>query len=132
MSETQSTDSETAVNEQQFYIVDVRPEWRRQKYVTFWRANNSNYAWPLVWAGKYSKSTVDEHASYYCCGNGGRALVRFPVPCEVVDSMAMSDPDKGDIDGNVGPVLRNTDKVRRRLRCFAYIPPKLENRATCM
>ena len=105
-----------------YYIVDLRDEWRRQKYITFWRPNNSNYAWPLSWAGKYEKSVVDEHGSYYCDTNGRKSLQRFPVLCAVVDAMALTDPDKGDIDGNAGPVLRNSEKVRRKLRAAAYIP----------
>lgn len=110
--------------EQQYFIVDVRPEFRRQKYITFWRPNNANYAWPLTWAGRYDKATVDARGYYYCNTNGGRTLVRFPVPCEAVEAMALTEPDKGDIDGNTGPVLRNSQKVRRKLRAAAYIPPK--------
>lgn len=118
--------SETkAAAERLYFIVDLRDEWRRQKYVTFWRANNSNYAWPLCWAGRYEKSVVDEHASYYCNTNGRKTLQRFAVPCEVVEAMALTPPDKGDIDGNAGPVLRNSEKVRRKLRAAAYIPDKL-------
>lgn len=106
----------------EFFIVDIRRDWRGQKYITFWRPNNSNYAWPLTWAGRYSKQTVDSKGYYYCNTNGSRSLVRFPVPCEVVEAMALT-PDSGDIDGNAGPVLRNSEKVRRKLRRHAYIPP---------
>jgi hypothetical protein len=108
----------------QYFIIDIRKDWRRQKYITFWRPNNANYAWPLSWAGRYSKATVDAQGWYYCNTNGGRSLVRFPVPCEVVEAMALTEPDRGDIDGNAGPVLRNSEKVRRKLRANAYIPPK--------
>lgn len=108
----------------EFFIIDLRREWRGQKYITFWRPNNSNYAWPLSWAGRYSQETVDAEGWYYCNTNGGRELVRFPVPCEIVEAMALTPPDSGDIDGNAGPVLRNTKKVRRKLRRAAYIPPK--------
>lgn len=110
--------------EPQYFIVDIRHDWRKQKYITFWRANNSNYAWPLSWAGRYDKSVVDEHGSYYCNTNGRNELVRFPVLCEIIEGMALTEPDKGDIDGNTGPVLRNSAKVRRKLRALAYIPPK--------
>lgn len=117
------TPSECHCSTPQYFIVDIRKEWRRQKYITFWRPNNSNYAWPLSWAGRYDKETVDAHGLYYCNTNGGRSLVRFPVPCEVVEAMALTEPDGGDIDGNAGPVLRNSEKVRRKLRANAYIPP---------
>lgn len=106
-----------------FFIVDIRKDWRRHKYITFWRPNNANYAWPLSWAGRYDKATIDAQGWYYCNTNGGPSLVRFPVQCEVVESMALTKPDRGDIDGNAGPVLRNSEKVRRKLRASAYIPP---------
>ena len=108
---------------QEFYIVDIRAQWDGQKYITFWRPNNSNYAWPLPWAGRYSKETVDGNGWYYCNTNGSKKLVRFPVACKDVDAMAQDTPDPGDIDGNVGPVLRKTKKVERKLRSLAYIPP---------
>ena len=108
---------------QEFFIVDIRHDWRKQKYITFWRPNNSNYAWPLTWAGRYSKETVDGEGHYYCNTNGRKELIRFPVACEIVEAMALTEPDSGDIDGNVGPVLRNSQKVRRKLRAAAYIPP---------
>lgn len=108
--------------EQQYFVVDIRPEFSRQKYITFWRPNNANYAWPLSWAGRYDKSTVDAEGDYYYTVDGGKALARFPVPCEVVEAMGLTDPDDRDIDGNAGPVLRNTAAVRRKLRAAAYIP----------
>lgn len=110
--------------ETQYFIVDIRNDWRKQKYITFWRPDNSNYAWPLSWAGRYDRSVVDSQPSYYCNTNGGKSLVRFPVACEIVEAMALTEPDNGDIDGNVGPVLRNSEKVRRKLRASAYIPKR--------
>jgi hypothetical protein len=114
--------SRCSAREPQFFIVDIRQDWRKQKYITFWRPNNSNYAWPLSWAGRYDKSVVDSEPSYYCNTNGGKSLVRFPVACEIVEAMVLTEPDNGDIDGNAGPVLRNSEKVRRKLRASAYIP----------
>jgi hypothetical protein len=108
---------------QEFYIVDIRGQWDGQKYITFWRPNNSNYAWPLSWAGRYTKEQVDAEGHYYCNTNGSRKLLRFPVPCDVVEAMATEQPDWGDIDGNVGPVVRKTKKTERKLRQHAYIPP---------
>lgn len=109
---------------QEFFIVDIRREWRRQKYITFWRPNNAGYAYPLTWAGRYTKETVDAEGHYYCNTNGSRSLLRFPVPCEVVEAMSLTPPDAGDIDGDAGPVLKNSEKVRRKLRRHAYIPPR--------
>lgn len=115
----------TGINaEQQYFIVDLRRAWRGQKYVTFWRPNNSDYAWPLSWAGRYNKSTVDAHGDYYCTTDAKGTLVRFPVPCEAIEAMQLTEPDTGDIDGNAGPVLRNVGSVRRKLRAAAYVPAK--------
>lgn len=108
--------------EPQYFIVDIRHDWRKQKYITFWRPNNSYYAWPLSLAGRYDKSVVDSEPSYYCNTNGGKSLVCFPVACEIVEAMVLTAPDSGDIYGNAGPVLRNSEKVRRKLRAEAYIP----------
>jgi len=105
----------------EYYIVDVRKEWRHQPYITFWRPNNCNYAYPLAWAGRYTKATVDAQPWYYCNTNGSAWLKRFPVPCEIVERYGV-DPRPGIIDGNVGPVLPNTQKMRRKLRRYAYIP----------
>lgn len=105
-----------------FYIVDLRPDCS-QKYICFWRPNNAGYAYPLSWAGRYDKSTVDANGSYYCNTNGSKRLVRFPVSCAVVESLAIKLPDAGDIDGDAGAVLKNSEKVRRKLRAAAYVPP---------
>jgi len=107
---------------EQFFIVDIREQWTVQKYITFWRPNARGYTWPLTWAGRYDRQTVDAEPSYYCNTNGEKTLMRFPVPCEVVEAMALTPPDAGDIDGDKGPVLRNSQKVRRKLRAAAYLP----------
>lgn len=110
-----------------FYIVDLRPDCS-QKYICFWRPKNAGYAFPLSWAGRYDKATVDANGSYYCNTNGSKRLVRFPVSCVLVDSLAIKKPDAGDIDGDAGPVLKNSEKVRRKLRAAAYIPPNAVTR----
>jgi len=107
---------------QEFYICDLRKVWRRQKYITFWRPNNSNYAWALSWSGKYDKPTVDAWPHYYY-QQDGRTLTRFPVPCAVVEPLGV-EPDPGDIDGNTGPVILNTPANRKRLRDAAYAPAR--------
>lgn len=111
------------MTEEEFYIIDIRKEWQKQKYITFWRPNNSDYAWPLCWAGRYSKAEVDADGSYYCNTGGSKELLRFPVPCNLIEAIAIAAPDPGDIDGNRGPVLRNSKRVRDQLRAMAYIPP---------
>lgn len=104
----------------EFYICDLRKDWSRHRYITFWRPNNANYAWPLVWAGKYDQALVDEKADYYCVEDG-RTFRRFPVPCDIVEALGVQ-PEPGDIDGNTGPVVLNTKANREKLRKAMYQP----------
>ncbi len=107
----------------EYFIIDIRPEWRRHKYITFWRPDAKGYTWPLSWAGRYNKEQIDAEGYYYCNTNGSKELIRFPVLCDDVLSLQLTPPDCGDIDGDKGPVLKNSLKIRRKLRSLAYIPP---------
>lgn len=98
----------------EFYICDLRPVWRKQKYVTFWRPKNANYAWALSWSGKYDRDTIKNANGYYY-ENDGTTRIRFPVPCHIADAIGVA-PKKGDIDGDAGPVVLNTVKNRAILR----------------
>jgi hypothetical protein len=97
-----------------FYICDIRPEWRSKWAITFWRPDNAGYAFPLCWSGKYDAKTVIEGGDYYAT-RAGNALIRFPVPCEVADSLGVS-PPSGKIDGDAGPVVLNSGQNRIKLR----------------
>ena len=97
-----------------FYICDLRPEWRWKWAVTFWRPDDNGYAFPLPWAGKYTAQRVNEGGSYYTAKEG-KTLIRFPVPCDVVEAMGISPPPRH-IDGDVGPVVLNIGKNRIALR----------------
>ena len=111
------------LTEARFYICDLRPEWRRNWAVTFWRPDNAGYAYPLSWAGKYSAEKVKKGGSYYAkrsragdeAERPGKTLIRFPVPCEVAEAMAVASPP-GKIDGDAGPVVMNNGKNRIALR----------------
>lgn len=112
--------SRGAAIEPEFYIIDIRPEWRRHRYLTLWRPENAGYCWSLPWAGRYSLVQVIEGGSYYAKREYQKEnWIRFPVPCEVADRLAVEQPRPGDIDGNVGPVLRNLAPVRRKLLAAA-------------
>lgn len=100
-----------------FFIVDLRREWKGQPYITFWRPRNANYAWPLSWAGRYTRDEVENGGGYYA-RREGRSLIRFAVPCAAAEKVAV-DPDYGMIDGDAGPVVRNTLENRRFLRRHA-------------
>ncbi|MEO0034251.1 MAG: hypothetical protein RLZZ501_274 [Pseudomonadota bacterium] len=112
----------------EFYIIDLRPDFMRKPYITVWRPDDAGYAYPLTWAGRYSKETVDAHPGYYAnrgCLASGRPstrLDRFPAPCEVVEALATPKPKPGIIDGDAGPVLVNDAKTRAALRRAKYLP----------
>lgn len=103
-----------------YYIVDVRPSFRGNPYITLWRADNAGYAYPLPWAGKYDRATVDAYPNYYAKKEGSR-FWRFPVPCEAVEQLGVK-PAPRMIDGGAGPVIPNTAKVRAALRRARYLP----------
>lgn len=105
---------------EEFYIADMRRGWRGNPYVTFWRPDNAGYAYPLSWAGRYSKETVVEGGDYYT-EREGRSLQRFAVPVEVADKIATA-PRPGMIDGDAGPVVINDETNRRKLRRAALLP----------
>lgn len=97
-----------------FYIVDLRPKWRGLWAVTFWRPDNAGYAYPLSWAGKYTRQQVIAGGDYYTT-RSGRFLIRFAVPCQVAEAMAVA-PPPGQIDGDAGPIVFNTSENRANLR----------------
>ncbi len=103
-----------------FLICDLRPEWRWRPYVSFWRPNNANYAYPLVWSGDYTEEQVMKGGSYYTTVEDG-ALIRFPVLRSLVEPMAVA-PDRGHIDDDTGPVVWQTSENCARLRELAYLP----------
>lgn len=43
-----------------YYKLSVKRTDKKDKYITFWRANNAGYCWWLEWAGEY-----DEPGSEY-------------------------------------------------------------------
>ncbi len=114
-----------------FYIVDVRSEWLGKPYITVWRPDNAGYAYPLSWAGKYTRAQIDERPRYYHKRRDGhkRTLDRFPVPCAVVDALAIK-PAPKIIDGDAGPVVPNLAPIRAALRKARYTPTKESDRAS--
>lgn len=83
------------------YIVSTKHTRSDSKFITVWRPDNSGYAWPLPWAGKYSMDEVMADPGYY---NSRRSTIA--VPAEVLDAVAVA-PEAGLIDGDVGPVVLN-------------------------
>jgi hypothetical protein len=108
--------------ERKYYIVSTNHTLppRRERYITFWRPDDKGYCWPLSWAGEYSEKAVMENLGYY---NSGRSAIA--VLASVVDALAEI-PRQGDIDGNAGPVVRNTKRNWRMLRAAVIQGPSYE------
>lgn len=103
-----------------FVICDLRPEWRRKPYVTFWRPDNAGYAYPLVWAGDYSEATILAAPRYYASFEAGQ-LIRFPVERLAAEALGVA-PDPHEIDGGAGPVIPNNAAMRKALRKLVFAP----------
>ncbi len=101
-----------------YYIVDLRPEWAKRPFVSFWRPKNCGYAYPLSWSGKYARDELEPGYHYALAYGSKRTLLRFPVLCATVEAIAIPLPDdmKHMIDGGAGPVVLNTGASRKALR----------------
>lgn len=104
------------------YIVDLRSEWARKPYITVWRPDDCGYAFPLSWAGRYEWSKIEAGGSYYATRQGTTRWKRFPVPCEVVERLAIPKPKPGIIDNDAGPVLVNDRRTRAALLKAKKLP----------
>lgn len=101
-----------------FYIVNLSHQRRDQAYIAVWRPECKGYAWPLAWGGKYPETEVRRHLDYY---NGGDNVA---VPCAILDEMALEKPLPGWIDGDAGPVVRNTKETWQKILANLIEPPK--------
>jgi hypothetical protein len=108
--------------ERKYYIVSTNhtPPPRRERYITFWRPDDKGYCWPLSWAGKYAEKAVMDNLGYYNSGCSAIAVL-----ASVVDALAET-PRQGDIDGNAGPVVRNTKRNWRLIRAAVIQEPPYE------
>lgn len=97
-----STQELEANADDQFYIVNLSHHDKKKDYLTFWRPEDKGYCYPLSWSGKYSRAQIDTQLDYY--HNGGSNIA---VSCAVIDSMT-EPPTKGSIDGDAGPIVRNS------------------------
>lgn len=96
------------------------------RYITFWRSARAGYAWPLPWAGRYSADEAaqisDAPTDRYPEGHS------YAVPADVLVPL-MTKPRAGDIDGNTGPVLRNTKAHWAIIEAHAAILRTTEQRS---
>lgn len=102
----------------QYVIVDLRREWARRQFLTFWRPDFAGYAYPLSWAGDYTKATVIEKDDYltsrrYSVATGKYTgkWERFAVLRSVAEAIGI-EPPPGQIDGDAGPVVVNNKQNR--------------------
>jgi hypothetical protein len=105
------------VEQPAYYIVSLKHTKASDKYISFWRKNNAGYAWPLSWAGDYSKDAILENPRYY---NNGEDTISVPKPLALAIS---TPPTKGDIDNDAGPVVLNTMKNWNILLAATIVPP---------
>jgi hypothetical protein len=105
----------------EFYIVSLKWTKRDNKYITFWRDDDSGYSYPLSWSGRYPEARVMSNLGYY---NNGDSTIA--VPCSVVDPLG-EDPDRGLIDNDAGPVVRNNAEHWKILLANVIEPPAYIN-----
>ena len=96
----------------EFYIIDMRPEWRGNRMITLWKGENAGYTYSVNHAGKYSEDDVAKSPCYYS-KQDVRGLMRFPVPCAFVDELTV--PSQPFSDSYTGPVLLNNKGTREAL-----------------
>lgn len=101
----------------EYYIVSVKHTHRRDPFITVWRPNDSGYAYPLSWAGKYPEDQVLAKLGYY---NSGCSAVA--VPCDVLDKIAVP-PSPGMVDNDAGPIVFNNAASWRAIRANVIMPP---------
>lgn len=118
MSNTDNTAASAAnpADSDLFYIVNLSHLQREQRYVTVWRPECFGYAWPLSWAGRYTRAEVMAKLDYF---NSGRNVA---VPCAVLDALAV-DPAPGIIDGNKGPVVPSNKETWKLIMDNVIAPP---------
>jgi len=93
-----------------YYVAVLGATRSEDLYVCFRRPVLSDgVCWPLPWAGAWSEAEVVRGAAELNDGVGTIA-----VPQEAVQALATA-PPTGKIDGDVGPVVRNSASNRRAL-----------------
>ena len=98
-------------------VISVAHTQRHHKYITLWRADDAGYAWPLPWAGRYARERVMSMLDYYNAGGN------IAVPSSLIEELA-EPVDKGDIDNDAGPAVRNTSANWRRILAAVVAEPK--------
>lgn len=94
----------------EYYVAALGPAHAQGLFIGFRRpAPSEDVCWPLPWAGLWPEADVVEAAAHL---NDGIEAVAAPK--ESVYALA-TPPPPGKIDGDAGPVVRNTAANRRAL-----------------
>lgn len=101
-----------------FYVISLKHSHKRDRYITFWRPENKGYAWPLSWAGRYTREQIEQSTEYY--NNGSDTIA---VPCDFIETLAVA-PFPKTIDNDAGPVVLNTVDHWRALLHMVIEPPR--------
>jgi len=109
--------AQAELTEEQFLVVNLSHARSDQYYVTFWRPENSGYAYPLDWAGLYPRSVIEASLDYYHSGSNVAVKAQGVLPL-------LLDPLKGYVDGDAGPVVPNTRKVWSELLASMICVPE--------
>jgi hypothetical protein len=68
----------------EYYILSLNHSRKRDRLLTWWRPNDSDYCYRLEWAGKYTKEQVEKRATYY-----NDRVHTVAIPREIVDALAI-------------------------------------------
>lgn len=82
--ETEDAGESMASRLRLYYVASLKHTEQGHSWITFWRPNNANYAWPMEWSGRYSERSIRERLSYY---NNG--LTTVAVRSDVVRALAI-------------------------------------------
>ena len=94
----------------EYYVAALGPAHAQGLFISFRRlVPEGGLCWPLPWAGTWPEAAVAEGAAELNDGVEAAA-----VPKEAVHALATA-PPPGKIDGDAGPVVRNTAANRQAL-----------------
>ncbi len=92
-----------------YYVADLGHSRAEDLYISFRRPDRSDgVCWPLPWAGVWPEAGVRQASEAI---DGVEAVA---VPIDAVHALA-TEPATGRIDGDIGPVVRNSASNRRAL-----------------
>lgn len=94
----------------EYYVAALGPAHAQGLFISFRRSElDDGLCWPLPWAGTWPEAAVVEGAAEL--NDGVKAVA---VPKEAAHALATA-PPPGKIDGDSGPVVRNTAANRQAL-----------------